>query len=95
MRAAGWGAMVILIFGATGSAGGGVLQACLETPAVTEIRAIARRPLAVAHPKLRVVQHQAFDDYSAIADAFAGSTRVSTAWASRRRRSPARPSIGA
>ena len=64
--------MVILIFGATGSAGGGVLQACLASPSVTEIRAIARRPLAVADPRLRVIQHQAFDDYSAIADAFVG-----------------------
>ena len=64
--------MVILIFGASGSAGGGVLQACLASPAVTEVRAIARRPLAVAHPKLRTVQHQLFDDYSAIAEAFAG-----------------------
>ena len=64
--------MVILILGASGSAGGGVLQACLGSPAVTEIRAIARRPLAVAHPKLRVVQHHAFDDYAAIAEAFAG-----------------------
>ena len=43
-----------------------------RSPSVTEIRAIARRPLAVAHPKLRVIQHQAFDDYSAIADAFVG-----------------------
>ena len=31
-----------------------------------------RRPLAVAHPRLRTIQHQSFDDYSAIADAFAG-----------------------
>jgi uncharacterized protein YbjT (DUF2867 family) len=64
--------MVILILGASGSAGGGVLQACLDSPAVTDIRAIARRPLAVAHPRLRVVQHQAYDDYAAVADAFAG-----------------------
>ena len=64
--------MIVSIFGASGSAGGGVLQACLSAPAVTEVRAIARRPLAVAHPKLRVIQHQSFDDYSAIADAFAG-----------------------
>src|SRR6187551_1150801 len=64
--------MVILIFGATGSAGGGVLQTCLASPSVTGIRAIARRPLAVADPRLRVIQHQAFDDYAAIADAFVG-----------------------
>ena len=64
--------MVVLIFGASGSAGGGVLQVCLSAPAVTEVRAIARRPLAVAHPRLRTIQHQSFDDYSTIADAFAG-----------------------
>ena len=64
--------MVALIFGASGSAGGGVLQACLKSPAVTEVRAIARRPLAVAHPKLQVVQHQDYADYSAMASAFAG-----------------------
>ena len=64
--------MVLLILGASGSAGGGVLQACLKSPAVTEIRAIARRPLAVAHPTLQVVQHQDYEDYSAIGSAFAG-----------------------
>jgi hypothetical protein len=64
--------MVILIFGASGSVGGGVLQACLASPVVTEVRAIARRPLAVAHSRLRFVQHQTYDDYSAAAGAFAG-----------------------
>jgi len=64
--------MIVLILGASGSAGGGVLEACLKSPAVTEIRAIARRPLAVAHPTLQVVQHQDYEDYSAIGSAFAG-----------------------
>lgn len=64
--------MIVLILGASGSAGGGVLQACLASPAVTEVRAIARRPLAVVDPKLRVVQHQDYEDYSAIPSAFAG-----------------------
>ena len=64
--------MVVLILGASGSAGGGVLQSCLKSPTVAEVRAIARRPLAVAHPKLQVVQHQDYADYSAIAPTFAG-----------------------
>ena len=64
--------MVVLIFGASGSAGGGVLQACLAAAAVTEVRAVVRRPLAVAHPKLRAIPHQVYDDYTAIAEAFAG-----------------------
>jgi uncharacterized protein YbjT (DUF2867 family) len=64
--------MKILIFGATGSAGGSVLRACLASPAVEEVRAIARRPLSLADPKLRVVMHGEYLDYSKIADAFAG-----------------------
>jgi uncharacterized protein YbjT (DUF2867 family) len=64
--------MVVLIFGASGSAGGGVLQACLAAAAVTEVRAVVRRPLTATHPKLRPVLHQTYDDYSAIAEAFAG-----------------------
>jgi uncharacterized protein YbjT (DUF2867 family) len=37
--------MKILVFGATGSAGGSVLRVCLSAPAVEEVRAIVRRPL--------------------------------------------------
>ena len=64
--------MVALILGASGSAGGGVLQACLAADAVSEVRAIVRRPLAVSHPKLTPILHQSYDDYAAIAPAFAG-----------------------
>lgn len=64
--------MRILLFGATGSAGGSVLQACLETPRVTEIRAVARRPLPVSDPRLRVHVHRDYEDYSAVRDAFRG-----------------------
>jgi hypothetical protein len=38
--------MKILVFGASGSAGGAVLAACLSTPLVQEVRAIARRSAA-------------------------------------------------
>jgi len=64
--------MRILIFGATGSAGGSVLRACLASPAVEEVRAVARRPLSLAGEKLRVFVHDDYLDYSRIADAFAG-----------------------
>ena len=43
--------MHVLVFGATGTAGGSVLRACLGAPKVGEVRAITRRPLA--HEKLR------------------------------------------
>lgn len=64
--------MRILLFGATGSAGGSVLRACLASPAVEEVRAVVRRPLSLDDPKLRVFVHGDFLDYSQIADAFAG-----------------------
>jgi uncharacterized protein YbjT (DUF2867 family) len=63
--------MKVLVFGATGSAGGSVLNACLSASSVSKVRAIVRRPLAVSHAKLRTIVHADFEDYSAIADVFA------------------------
>jgi uncharacterized protein YbjT (DUF2867 family) len=63
--------MKILLFGGSGSAGGSVLRACLASPDVESVRAIVRRPLQIAaDPKLEVVLHQDFLDYSAVAAAF-------------------------
>ena len=62
----------VLLFGASGSAGGGVLTACLESAHVAEIRAIVRRPLARSYQKLRVIEHHDFENFSAIAGEFAG-----------------------
>ena len=64
--------MRILLFGATGLAGGGVLRACLAAPDVTEVRAIVRRSTGVRDPKLREIIHDNYLDYSAIAGEFAG-----------------------
>jgi uncharacterized protein YbjT (DUF2867 family) len=64
--------MKIVILGATGSAGGCVLRVCLGAGAVTEVRAIVRRPLGFAHPKLREVTHDNFTDFTTTADAFTG-----------------------
>jgi uncharacterized protein YbjT (DUF2867 family) len=64
--------MKVLVFGATGAAGGSVLRACLESPHVDEARAIVRRPLKVTHDKLRVFIHRDFLDYDAVAEAFTG-----------------------
>jgi uncharacterized protein YbjT (DUF2867 family) len=62
--------MKILLFGASGSAGGAVLSACLSTPVVQEVRAIMRRPLTNTNPKLRTVLHSDFLNYSVVAEAF-------------------------
>jgi uncharacterized protein YbjT (DUF2867 family) len=60
----------IVLFGATGSAGGSVLDVCLDDDDVREVRAIARRDLGRSHPKLRAFLHDDFTDYGAVADAF-------------------------
>jgi uncharacterized protein YbjT (DUF2867 family) len=62
--------MKVLVFGATGSAGSGVLQACLSASDVEEVRTISRRPLLIAHDKLRVFVHSDYLDYSTVAEAF-------------------------
>jgi uncharacterized protein YbjT (DUF2867 family) len=49
-----------------------VLRVCLGAGAVTEVRAIVRRPLGFAHPKLREVTHDNFTDFTTTADAFTG-----------------------
>jgi len=64
--------MRVLIFGASGSAGGGVLRACLDSPHVTHVRAVVRRPLGIAPAKLEAVTHGDYADYTAMAAAFGG-----------------------
>jgi uncharacterized protein YbjT (DUF2867 family) len=62
--------MKILLFGATGSAGSAVLEACLGASVVDEVRAIARRPLMHTNSKLRTFVHKDFLDYATVEEAF-------------------------
>lgn len=64
--------MKVLVFGATGSAGGSVLRVCLAAPAVEEVRAIVRRPLQLTDDKLRVFVHGDYLDYAPVEEAFKG-----------------------
>ena len=63
--------MKVLVFGATGLAGAGVLRASLASSAVTEVRAIVRRSTGVRDPKLREILHADYLDYEEIRGAFA------------------------
>jgi hypothetical protein len=62
--------MKILLFGATGSAGGAVLEACLNASIVGEVRVITRRPLMHTSPKLRTFLHKDFLNYATVEEAF-------------------------
>ncbi|MGW2896985.1 epimerase, partial [Streptomyces sp. NPDC001212] len=64
--------MKIVIFGASGMIGQGVLRACLLDPAVTGVLVVVRSPLGISHPKLREVIHEDFTDLSAISGQLAG-----------------------
>jgi uncharacterized protein YbjT (DUF2867 family) len=62
----------VIITGATGHAGSGVLHACLGHPAVGRVTALTRRALDVRDDKLVEVVHDDFLDYSRVEDRLAG-----------------------
>jgi uncharacterized protein YbjT (DUF2867 family) len=49
--------MRVLLLGATGMVGQGVLRECLIDPEVQEILVVVRHPTAIQHPKLREIVH--------------------------------------
>ncbi|MFJ3913740.1 NAD(P)H-binding protein [Streptomyces vinaceus] len=65
--------MKVILFGASGMVGQGVLRACLEDPGVTEVLAVVRRPHGRTHPKLRELLHSDFTDLTPIAGELAGA----------------------
>jgi uncharacterized protein YbjT (DUF2867 family) len=65
--------MKVVVFGASGMVGHGVLRACLLDDEVSEVVSVGRSPLGVAHPKLREVAHADFTDLTPIAGELAGA----------------------
>ena len=57
--------MKILIFGATGMVGQGVLRECLRAPDVEQAIVLGRTPTGLRDPKLREILHADLMDYSA------------------------------
>jgi uncharacterized protein YbjT (DUF2867 family) len=64
--------MKILIFGATGMVGQGVLRECLRDPGITAVTAIGRNATGVADPKFGEIIHTDLLDYRAIDPALTG-----------------------
>src|SRR5262245_47052378 len=64
--------MKVILFGATGMVGQGVLRECLVDSNVESVLAISRSPAGVQHAKLREVLHDDFTDFSKIESELAG-----------------------
>jgi uncharacterized protein YbjT (DUF2867 family) len=62
----------VIVTGATGMVGEGVLLECLESPEVTEVLSVSRKPLGRTHAKLREVVHGDFFDLAPIEAQLAG-----------------------
>jgi uncharacterized protein YbjT (DUF2867 family) len=64
--------MDVVLFGATGMVGQGVLRECLLDREVGNVLSIVRNATGQRHPKLRELVHTNFLDYSAIEDQLSG-----------------------
>ena len=64
--------MKVILFGATGMVGQGVLRECLLDPGVESVLAVGRSPTGQQHAKLREIVHDNFLDFSAIESQLAG-----------------------
>jgi uncharacterized protein YbjT (DUF2867 family) len=62
----------VIITGATGMVGEGVLHECLQHEAVGDILVINRKPCAIQHPKLKEIIHADFFDLSGVEDQLTG-----------------------
>ena len=62
----------IILTGATGMVGEGVLHECLLDPEVEAVLSVSRRPAEISHPKLKEALVQDFFDLSKIEDQLSG-----------------------
>ena len=65
--------MKVVLFGATGMVGAGVLRECLMDDRVNEVLAVLRSPSGVSHAKLHELIRSDFFDYHDARDAFQGA----------------------
>ena len=64
--------MKVIITGATGMVGEGVLHECLQHPQVEAVLVVGRRACGVSHPKLKEILHSDFFDLSSVEAQLAG-----------------------
>ena len=56
----------VMITGATGMVGEGVLYECLQHPEIEKVLVVTRNPCGYSHPKLTEIVHRNFFDFSTI-----------------------------
>jgi uncharacterized protein YbjT (DUF2867 family) len=64
--------MRVLLFGATGMIGQGVLRECLLDPSIDAVQTVGRRATGKQHPKLRELVHRDLWHYQSIKGALSG-----------------------
>ena len=65
--------MKVVLFGATGMVGSGVLLECLDSPRVESVVSVSRGGTGITHAKLHEVLHRNFLEFKTIRDAFVGA----------------------
>lgn len=64
--------MKVIVTGASGMVGKGVLLECLENPAIDEVLVVGRRTAGITHPKLKEVLHNDFYDLAPVKEQLQG-----------------------
>ena len=64
--------MRVIVFGATGMIGHGVVLECLDDPAITSVTTVGRRPIDLTHDKLQQLGHDDFTDFSKLEQELTG-----------------------
>ena len=62
----------VIVTGATGMVGEGVMHECLLNPQIEQVLIVNRKPSGFTHPKLKEIIHADFFDLSPIAEQLAG-----------------------
>lgn len=64
--------MKVIITGATGMVGKGVMLECLDHADVNEVMIIGRNPVGIEHPKLRELIHKDFSSFDSVKEHLSG-----------------------
>jgi uncharacterized protein YbjT (DUF2867 family) len=64
--------MNVILFGASGMVGQGVLRECVRDPRVERVLCVVRGPLGILSPKVETLVQSDFHEWGAVEDRFAG-----------------------